>query len=52
MPVSFQYLLYHFFILHVITIKMNLYDLTTFSTIKTFQLVIIFASLGHSHIVY
>ena len=30
---------------------MNLYDLATFSIIKTFQLVIIFSSLGHNHFV-
>ena len=52
MPVSFLYLLYHFYIVHAITTKVNLYDLATFSIIKTFQLVIIFASLGHNHFVY
>ena len=51
-PVSFQYLLYHFYILHAITTKVNLNDLATFSVIKTFQLVIIFASLGDNHFVY
>ena len=29
---------------------MNLYGLATFGIIKTFQLVIIFASLGHNHL--
>ena len=52
MPVFFLYLLYHFYIVHAITTKVNLYDLATFSIIKTFQLVIIFASLGHNHFVY
>ena len=52
MLVFFQYLLYHFHILHVITTKVTLYDLATFSIIKTFQLVIIFASLGHNRFVY
>ena len=52
MPVSFYCLLYHFYILHTITTKVNLNDLATFSIIKTFQLVIIFASLGHNHFVY
>ena len=51
-PVSFQYLLYHFYILHVITTKANWYDLATFSIIKTFQSVIIFASLDKNHFVY
>ena len=52
MPVSFQYLLYHFYILHAITTKVNLYDFATFNMIKTFKLIIIFASLGHNHFVY
>ena len=51
-PVFFQYLLYHFYILHAITTKVNLNVLATFNIIKTFQLVIIFASLGHNDIVY
>ena len=46
-PVSFWYLLYHFYILHAISTKVNLYDSVTFSIIRTFQLVIIFTSLGH-----
>ena len=52
MPVFFYYLLYHFYILHATTKKVNLYDLATFSIIKTFQLVIIFASLDHNHFVH
>ena len=36
----------------MITKKVNLHDLATFDIIKTFQLVIIFASLGHNHFVY
>ena len=52
MPVSFYYLLYRIYILHAITTKVNLYDLATFSIIKTFQLVIIFDFLGHYHFVY
>ena len=44
--------LYRFNILDAITTKVNLYNLATFSMIKTFQLVIIFASLGHNHFVY
>ena len=31
---------------------MNLYDLASFSIVKAFRLVIIFASLGHNHFVY
>ena len=52
MPVSFYYLPFHFYILHAIITKVNLYDLVTFSIIKTFQLVIIFASLDHNHFVH
>ena len=52
MPVFFQYLLYHFYILHAKTTKINLNDLATSRVIRTFQLFIIFASLGHNHFVY
>ena len=50
-PVFFQHLLHHFYILHAITTKLNLYDLATFSIIYTFQLVTIFVSLGHNHFI-
>ena len=48
MPVSF--LVFAISFLHCT--KTNLYDLATFCISETFQLVIVFASLGHHHFVY